>query len=72
MNKYKWHDLRKDTNDLPDKNKTIIACCSDFDEKYVTAKLCDDEKFDIERICGCVGWKVKVIAWKYIDEFKDE
>lgn len=73
IQKYKWHDLRKDPDDLPtDPNK----------EYYVTNLLDDGEHFFKYNELRCGAYIihhsvksdniVKIIAWREIDEFESE
>ena len=73
--KYRWHDLRKDPNDLPRNllGKELLICrkssCGTnyYDLCYHDKKgfnYCDSEYGDI--------YLDNVLAWKYIEEFENE
>lgn len=67
--KYKWHDLRKNPDDLPKLDTTVIIATSygDSDIEY-----CHD--FMIDKNGEKVWCLVSdyIIAWKYIQEFSEE
>lgn len=59
-NKYKWHDLRKNPDDLPKRNKDVLVCFEDLwaEEQYTTCYY------------GSWFWdNHTVIAWKEIESF---
>lgn len=76
LEKYKWHDLRKNPNDFPVDlhGKNIMVCRLDWSNDVIYS-LCTynhkkfmeyDSEYDMEYELS------SVIAWKYIEEFEDE
>lgn len=70
--KYRWHDLRKDPNDLPNESLGCLVCMSKngYSPHWFAS-------YNKERECWLDGidWGRKldkVIAWKYIEHFEDE
>lgn len=79
--KYKWHDLRKNPDDLPEAGK-IIAAKEEIDGEYFCGKTIkryenvaielvlysknDYYSYNTETIKGS-----EIIAWKYIDPFDE-
>ena len=57
----KWHDLRKDPNDLPKDNKCEYLVFLDWLGK----------KYELLRLCEIKTLKDTVIAWCEIPQFKE-
>lgn len=85
--KYKWHDLRKNANDLPEVTTKILVVyefatlyCIGLD--WDVSIHCSTATFDKnendwtidEHLYShdCIKTKLTVIKWKYIERFKDE
>lgn len=70
--KYRWHDLRKDPNDLPKLRTKVLFAIVYFKELigYGTADF--TEKGFEDGINPPSLIKKFAIAWKYIEEFADE
>ena len=62
--KYKWHDLRKNPDDLPEDNKLIVICS--------VSSITGSKAYD------AINWKKNFkplkneISWAYFDPFEDE
>lgn len=70
--KYRWHDLRKNPNDLPEHFKDVICCLQRKDNGIKAYFICwnspdgflfQNKKFDDQ---------VEIIAWKRIEHFEVE
>lgn len=81
MNKYEWHDLRKEPNDLPNESVTVLLIFDYCGKHYVVGKYykeSDDEYPWFVDIDDCpyadqvIEESENIIAWKYIEEFEDE
>lgn len=84
--RYKWHDLRKNPNDLPENKKDVLAVVDrisadgeGYSRRYVVMNYNYHKKPFSEK---CIGWGHsiytiyeyeidEVIAWKYIDPFEE-
>lgn len=83
--KYRWHDLTKDLNDLPKPHTRLLFYANDKDysgaspvrfKEYYSGYLTDDKTFLSDKS----GYDftnrefdiVEVIAWKYIEPFEVE
>lgn len=58
--KYKWHDVRKNHDDLPEYGYVIGVHKDGFSEIFESFR------------CGGKYWEEKIIAWKYIEPFESE
>ena len=57
-----WHDLGKDSNDLPENNSEILLCYMSGDkDRYMTWLAKDGDMFPMY---------IKPIAWCYINKFE--
>lgn len=70
--KYKWHDLRKDPNDMPKiECEKYLVDTGDSYHSYSVARIIDgkfaiyDSEWDDFR-------ELNVKRWKYIEEFEEE
>ena len=66
--KYRWHDLRKNPEDLPKEDGVYMVCQFNNNNKiksYTDLPLCDDGSF-------CTPWYMPVIAWREIEPFESE
>ena len=71
--KYRWHDLRKDPNDLPAPLSTNIYVLANWNNHCLNKYgLVDFSKDSEWCIVDKVFEEIDVIAWKYIEEFEDE
>lgn len=71
QNKYRWHDLRKDPNDLPEPMSTDIYVLADFNNYCNSSYGIVDFSLDGEWCIGDFLPKgINVIAWKYLEEFE--
>ena len=68
--RYNWHDLRKDPNDLPKPYEDIIFILLRCDS-YVVGWINDDKYFDTEDSPMLIDSET-VKAWKYIEPFEGE
>lgn len=65
---YKWHDLRKNPNDLPENGSSVLTC-----ENGIYQELKYYDGFN----CHLIGDEIyrknelKVTAWKYIEPFEE-
>lgn len=79
--KYKWHDLKKDPNDLPKEEGVYLvkvgACFPYRAMEYKPSNYgygIDNPKANLWKdfgTCGDYVYNHFVKAWKYIEEFKD-
>lgn len=77
--KYRWHDLRKNPNDLPSESVTVLLIFDYCGKHYIVGKCYKDDKYpwyvDIDD-CPYADQVIeefeKIIAWKYIEEFENE
>lgn len=70
QNKYRWHDLRKNPDDLPEPNTYVLAVDDDFDQ--FTALL-SDENYLWRADCVYENGSIDdhdVIAWREIEPFE--
>lgn len=58
--KYRWHNLRRNSEDLPTEKGMYWVCVEGFDTKY-TSTYWD----------GYVWWGYSVIGWKEIEPFEE-
>ena len=70
--KYRWHDLRKNPNDLPE------AIGGGYESDYVLVMICTPEWNSWEQAYYHHGkrlwstYEQNVFAWRYIEPFKEE
>lgn len=75
-NKYRWHDLRENPNDLPKGCGWVLAwIVSSIDGRIVyppqVAEYREDEHWhNQDSIDDDFGWEQKVIAWRKIEPFE--
>lgn len=73
IDKQKWHDLRKDPNDLPRPLSTNLYVLADWNpyclNKYGLLDFSRDSKWCIE---DTILDDINVIAWRYLERFEDE
>lgn len=88
LEKYRWHDLRKNPNDLPDGREWVLAIFKEPDEDFTLAPRVADYVGKQTPITTKENWiiidlddafdlseyhrNLKCIAWKYIEEFEDD
>lgn len=78
MDKYKWRDLRKDPENLPEEWKNVYVyfeyfrygdhncMCKDYGISYQVDGI-------FHFVNGSSGWrKLKIIAWREIEPFEEE
>lgn len=76
--KYKWHDLRKDPNDLPegkDCYSSFVIVATEFYTDFCTIARMDfltNEWIEIGTGDDIIDECGKVIAWRYIEPFNDD
>lgn len=71
--KYRWHDIRKNPDDLPKEEGEYIVCEDyGFGKEYKSLPYMHSEEFN--EYYWLVGWKEKeaLIAWKEIEPFEEE
>ena len=66
--KYRWHDLRKNPEDLPEKTDPVLIC------DWVK---CDESHIGYELgVYSVFGWMKqtnhKILAWRYIEPLEEE
>lgn len=69
--KYHWHDLRKDPNDLPPDYYTVEICIKGFEGYAAGISLAMHNTKS--KIWGTESWQYKdceVIAWRYREPFE--
>lgn len=70
--KYKWHDLRKNSSDLPQDDTDIL--CTNQHGQYLEGKgylLHYDERDEVFEMETDEFIMYDVIAWKYIEPFEE-
>lgn len=76
--KYKWHDLRKNPEDLPEDNNTRSEYMVTDGRKYFISKYFGKGEFlngyweFPEGVFECNAFDVDVIAWREIEPFEEE
>lgn len=67
--KYRWHDLRKNPNDLPKEDGLYVVY-----ENVYSWGYCDYNTYEcVKEVKQWSDGKLhKPLAWKYIEEFEDE
>lgn len=73
--KYRWHDLRKDPDDLPEEEGVLVLCVFDnftcengtFERVYLTGANYAGELVPTVRNDGCVP-----VAWREIEPYEPE
>lgn len=67
---YRWHDLRKNPEDLPEERSHVI-CCHGGKRKYYTATwFCKNAFWCADEEYGSFPYE-DVIAWRYIEPFEE-
>lgn len=69
--KYGWHDLRKNSDDLPNDFHTVLICINGFEGKAVGVSMAMHNS--IMKVWGTESAKYKdyeVIAWREIEPFE--
>lgn len=79
LEKYRWHDLRKNPEDLPDEGKKVYVCYKRHPNAHGEQKIaygtdvyrhmCDNK--DGTKFC-IFGKGNRVIAWREIEKFEEE
>lgn len=72
--KYRWHDLVKNPNDLPDINKPLDLCYVNTKEdtnklEYSSGYL---DEYLVWDWFGFYEHDLKIVAWRYVEEFGNE
>lgn len=65
--KPKWHDLRKDPNDLPEECQNVLCLCNDIGYKY----CCTGHLIYKTWFSNIVSKRLRVIAWCEIPKFEE-
>ena len=74
MNKYRWHDLRKNPDDLPTNEEELVIVTYDNIRAYSMLRYCEGwncrrtHDGEISREHEITG----VIAWKSVEPFEEE
>lgn len=71
--RYRWHDLRKNPNDLPANFHTVVICLKGFEGKQAGVNLAIHSTFT--GLWGTENFSYKdyeVIAWREIEPFEPE
>lgn len=66
--KYRWHDLRKDPNDLPPIAITVMAVVNN--EYCAVVRYSEDWCYSHASCLHLLEDDAKVIAWKYIEPYE--
>lgn len=78
--KYRWHSLRENPDDLPNHGERVLFCTAiDSEPFYWTGNFCqwseDSKDFSNDDYEGYVTRSVydveEVIAWRYIEPFNE-
>lgn len=75
--KYRWHDLRKNPNDLPDDNDTRSEYVVTDGSQYFTSKYFGKGEYFNgcweypDGVFECNAYDVDVIAWREIEPFEE-
>lgn len=70
--KYRWHDLRKNPNDLPPNFHTVVICLKGFEGLEIGVDLAMHNT--LNGLWGTNSFSYKdsdVIAWKEIEPFEE-
>lgn len=70
--KYRWHDLRKDQNDLPELDSTIVYAFKMRDVGSIGYNTMLVDKGFLEITKNQANQYAEHIAWKYIEPFEDD
>lgn len=74
--KYKWHDLRKNPEDLPETFVEVWICFTDYkysgDEKFYDKAGRRDEDWCWEGDDTLLNERYQIIGWAYIKPFEVE
>lgn len=65
--KPKWHDLRKNPDDLPEECQSVLCLCNDIGYKY----YCTGHLIHKTWFSNIVSKLLRVIAWYELPEFKE-
>lgn len=66
--KYKWHNLKKNPDDLPKISKSYLIAVKNLDSKYIQYKV---DNYDSEEYLFEDYFKKEVIGWKEIERFEE-
>lgn len=69
--KYRWHDLRKDQNDLPEKYEDVYVCVLNRGKKTYNRTWFDGLWRNATSKKPTYYVKTSVIAWRYIEPFEE-
>ena len=70
--KYRWHDLRKDPDDLPEDNHNVLICLEGFEGYPVGVDVAIHNKFAHKWGTSLMSYKDdEVIAWREIEPFEE-
>lgn len=70
--KYRWHDLRKDPNDLPEYGKLVVAWILEQSAVYNGYVISTSASYIHSYAMGVHNNLHEVIAWRYIEPFEEE
>ena len=74
QNKYRWHDLRKDHNDLPNDDSIEYVVCVEYrNGKRECTVGCLDMGGDmmlLPTLGNWIGYGYRIIAWREIEPFE--
>lgn len=71
--KCKWHDLRKNPEDLPENFESVLICIKGFEGKAIGVSIAIHSSFT--KLWGTESYSYKdceVIAWRKIEPFEEE
>jgi len=68
LDKYRWHDLRKDPADLPEVGAKVLYCFSIPFYKKGNLYNCDVYSPDVFKDSDSINY----LGWNYLDEFEED
>ena len=72
QDKYRWHDLRKDPNDLPADFYSVLICVKGFEGKSGGETIAmHNSELNIWGSCSCSYRDIEVSAWREIEPFEE-
>ena len=75
QNKYRWHDLRKDPNDLPNDDSIEYVVCVEYRNGKRECTICcldmGGDMMLLPTLGNWIGNSYHIIAWREIEPFED-
>lgn len=75
VEKYAWHDLRKNPEDLPYDDNTEFIVCAEYDNGIRCVTLgcfMGNEGMVLPELGNWMRNKYHIIAWRYIEPFEED